>query len=104
MLKLTIGSLYMSITIEELKKLAAASSLSFTEAELKELQTDFAKKQVFIQEVQAIKITNQQLQQVQDAKTDLRADVPHQSLPIDLVIKNSKDSHGGAFTVPSFME
>ena len=91
----------MSITIQEVKKLARLSRLEFSDAEAERFLGEF---DAILQQVDAINKVDVSgvdlFCDTVDADTQLRADEVKPSLPAADIIKNAPSAEGTAFWVP----
>ncbi len=91
----------MSVTIDEVKKLAKLSRLEFTEDESKQFLSEF---EAILKQVDAINKVDVSgvdlLESTIRADTDLRTDKARQSLKVDEIVANAPESEDGAFVVP----
>ena len=94
----------MEITTELVKHLASLSRLNFSEAEIEEFKTDFAKTLNQIDELQSVDTTNiETFSRVINAR-DLQDDNIQTSLSVSEVIKNAEKSARGMIEVPRVVE
>ena len=91
----------MSITVDDVKKLAKLSRLEFNEAETQQFVKEL---EATLQQVEAINKVDVSkvdlLEKTIDADTGLRADVVQDSLPVEQIVLNAPDKKDGAFIVP----
>ncbi len=91
----------MSITIQEVKKLAKLSRLEFSEEEATQFVGEF---EAILKQVDAINRVDVSgvdlIEDTIDADTQLRADEVRQSLSAQEIIKNAPASEDTAFLVP----
>lgn len=91
----------MSITIQEVKKLAKLSRLEFLDSEAEQFVGEF---DAILQQVDAINKVDVSkvdlLEDTIDADTQLRADEVRDSLPASVILENAPASEDTAFLVP----
>ena len=91
----------MSVTIDEVKKLAKLSRLEFTDAELSQFLSEFEAILKQVDDINKVDVSGVDLkEETIEADTQLRADTIVTGLAVDEVIKNAPESEDGAFVVP----
>ncbi len=91
----------MSITIDDVKKLAKLSRLEFTEEETKEFVKEFEATLNQVDAINRVDVSNiDLLEKTIDADTELRKDEITPSLRADEIVSNAPASEDGAFLVP----
>ncbi len=91
----------MSVTIEEVNKLAKLSRLEFTKEESEQFKKEFEAILTQVDAINKVDVSGIDLhEETIDAERDLRADKIEKSLPLEVVLQNSPESEDGAFVVP----
>ncbi len=91
----------MSITIDEVKKLAKLSRLEFTEEETQEFLKEFEATLKQVDAINRVDVSNVDLlEKTIDADTELRRDEITSSLSASEIVANAPASQDGAFLVP----
>ena len=91
----------MSITIEDVKKLAKLSRLEFTEVETAEFVAELEATLAQVDAINKVDVSNVDLlEKTINADTELRADEIKPSLTADEIVANAPDAQDGAFLVP----
>lgn len=92
------------ISIDEVKRLAGLSALSFTQAELENFVPEFSQILAFVDQVKNSDIGDTQVQYLSHDLSELREDVIQESLSQETVLLNSPKTKKGAFCVPKMLE
>ncbi len=91
----------MSITIDDVKKLAILSRLEFTDDEIKKFVSDLEATLKQVEAINKVDVSNVDLiEDTIDADTDLRRDVVIPSLKASEIVSNAPEKEDGAFLVP----
>ncbi len=91
----------MSITIEDVKKLAKLSRLEFNEEETKQFVQELSATLEQVEAINKVDVSKVDLlEKTVNADTELRADVIKQSLTAEQIVANAPESQDGAFLVP----
>ncbi len=91
----------MSVTIEEVNKLAKLSRLEFTDNESKQFQKEFEAILAQVDAINKVDVSKVDLfEKTINARTDLREDKIEKSLPVDDILLNAPEKEDGAFVVP----
>lgn len=91
----------MSITIDDVKKLAKLSRLEFTDSEAEKFVGEFSAILDQVDAINRVDVSGVDLFETAiDADTELRADCVRESLPADSITLNAPDKEGNAFLVP----
>ncbi len=91
----------MSITIDEVKRLAILSRLEFSEEEAEQFKGEFSAILEQVDAINKIDVSGVDLyENTVDADTGLRLDVEHECLSAEEIVKNAPDKEGTAFLVP----
>ena len=91
----------MSITIEDVKKLAKLSRLEFNEEETKQFVQELSATLEQVEAINKVDVSKVDLlEKTDNADTELRADVIKQSLTAEQIVANAPESQDGAFLVP----
>lgn len=95
----------MEISTELVNHLAELSRLEFTAEETENFKNEFAKTLNQIETLEKADTTNVQTEDVVlNAETELKEDVPHQSLSKNDAIKNAPETMGSSIAVPMMVE
>lgn len=96
----------MVITKKLVQDLSEAARIQYAEEEfdgvIKDLQEMVNSFEILdqIENVELIKCKSKKL----NAETDLREDIPAESLPVQSIVNNAPESCGGAIVVPTMVE
>ncbi len=91
----------MSITIEDVKKLAKLSRLEFNEEETKQFVQELSATLEQVEAINKVDVSKVDLlEKTVNADTELRADAIKQSLTAEQIVANAPESQDGAFLVP----
>jgi len=91
----------MSVTIEEVNKLAKLSRLEFSESESKQFQKEFEAILKQVDAINQVDVSKIDLfEKTINARTDLRQDKVERSWPVDEILFNAPEKNDGAFVVP----
>lgn len=91
----------MSVTIDEVQRLARLSRLEFTEAESKQFQKEFEAILEQVDAINKVDVSGVDLyEKTIDSSTDLRLDDALPSLPVGTILQNAPEQEDGAFVVP----
>lgn len=91
----------MSITIEDVKKLAKLSRLEFNEEETKQFVQELSATLEQVEAINKVDVSKVDLlEKTVNADAELRADVIKQSLTAEQIVANAPESQDGAFLVP----
>ncbi len=91
----------MSITIEDVRKLAKLSRLEFTDAEAETFVGEFSAILEQVDAINRVDVSGVDLfENTVDADTELRKDVIVDSLSAEQIVMNAPDREGTAFLVP----
>ncbi|MBQ7977524.1 MAG: Asp-tRNA(Asn)/Glu-tRNA(Gln) amidotransferase subunit GatC [Clostridia bacterium] len=91
----------MSITIDDVKKLAKLSRLEFSEEETAEFVKELTATLEQVDAINKVDVSNVDLlESTVDADTQLRKDEIKPSLTAEEIVANAPDSQDGAFLVP----
>ena len=91
----------MSITSDEVKKLAKLSRLEFTDLEAEQFVGEFGAILEQVDAINKVNVDNIDLfENTVDADTGLRRDVIIDSLSSSEIVANAPDKEGSAFLVP----
>ena len=91
----------MSITIEDVKKLAKLSRLEFTDEEALKFVDELTATLAQVDAINKVDVSQVDLfEKTVNADTELRTDVVKPSLPVEQIVANAPDKKDGAFLVP----
>ncbi|MBO5102642.1 MAG: Asp-tRNA(Asn)/Glu-tRNA(Gln) amidotransferase subunit GatC [Clostridia bacterium] len=91
----------MSITIEDVKKLAKLSRLEFTDEEALQFVDELTATLAQVDAINKVDVSQVDLfEKTVNADTELRADEIKPSLPVEQIVANAPDKKDGAFLVP----
>ncbi len=91
----------MSVTIEEVDRLAKLSRLEFSDAEKKQFKQEFEAILAQVDAINKVDVSGVDLiEDTIDASQDLRKDEILPSLSIQTILQNAPESDNGAFVVP----
>lgn len=91
----------MSITIEDVKKLAKLSRLEFTDEEALQFVDELTATLAQVDAINKVDVSQVDLfEKTVNADTELRADEIKPSLPVEQIVANALDKKDGAFLVP----
>ena len=95
----------MEITTELVNHLAELSRLEFNEQETENFKNEFEKTLNQIEALENADTTGVEMQStILNAETELKDDIPHQSLSRAEAIKNAPDTMGASISVPMMVE
>ena len=91
----------MSITIEDVKKLAKLSRLEFSDEEALQFVDELTATLAQVDAINKVDVSQVDLfEKTVNADTELRADEIKPSLPVEQIVANAPDKKDGAFLVP----
>lgn len=98
---LILKDVKMSITVDDVKKLAKLSRLEFTEEETQQFVKELEATLKQVEAINKVDVSGVDLlESTIDADTQLRPDVVVDSLPVEQIVLNAPDKKDGAFLVP----
>ena len=91
----------MSVTIEEVNKLAKLSRLEFSKEESEQFKKEFEAILLQVDAINKVDVSGIDLyEKTIDANSDLRLDKIEKGLPVEAILQNAPESEDGAFVVP----
>jgi len=91
----------MSVTIEEVNKLAKLSRLEFSKEESEQFKKEFEAILLQVDAINKVDVSGIDLyEKTIDANSDLRLDKIEKGLPVEVILQNAPESEDGAFVVP----
>jgi len=95
----------MSLSIDEVRKVALLARLRLDEAELEQMRQQLSDILEYMQVLQQVDVTDVPVTaQVTDVVNVVRPDEVRPSLPVDEVLRNAPDSEDGFFKVKPVFE
>lgn len=95
----------MEITTELVNHLASLSRIEFDEQETENFKHEFEKTLEQIEALEKVDTQNVELKnRLLDAETEIKEDIPHNSLSKNDAIKNAPDTMGSSIAVPIMVD